>query len=288
MASSIISSTIDETFPVAGQDNDSQGFRDNFNIIKDNFTYAKNEIEDLQETRARVDVNNTFNKNTQSSMHLLLSTLETYTNIGANGATPITVTTGHYFPIVLENDATISISGWPTTKDGEDYRYCEIFIQVKSNDSTYTAGFSGTYASAANSTLVTDTDSPKYTNLQHNHTVSYDKYTIVKAGSFVISSEYTIINPGDTDFTTIGADDSNPGTVFTATGAGSGTGIAATYISTSATVSNELQSYTPWTFPANVPTLTGPSTTDDAHMLRAWTINEGETVYLEYLGYYKA
>ena len=25
---------IDQTFPVAGQDNDSQGFRDNFNIIR--------------------------------------------------------------------------------------------------------------------------------------------------------------------------------------------------------------------------------------------------------------
>ena len=34
MASNIISSTIDESYPVAGQDNDTQGFRDNFNIIK--------------------------------------------------------------------------------------------------------------------------------------------------------------------------------------------------------------------------------------------------------------
>ena len=25
---------IDQTFPIAGQDNDSQGFRDNFNIIR--------------------------------------------------------------------------------------------------------------------------------------------------------------------------------------------------------------------------------------------------------------
>ena len=34
MASTIISATIDGTYPVAGQDNDSQGFRDNFTIIK--------------------------------------------------------------------------------------------------------------------------------------------------------------------------------------------------------------------------------------------------------------
>ena len=34
MASSLSPSSIDATFPVAGQDNDSQGFRDNFNQIK--------------------------------------------------------------------------------------------------------------------------------------------------------------------------------------------------------------------------------------------------------------
>ena len=37
MASNITYTTIDEQFPVAGQDNDSQGFRDNFSIIKENF-----------------------------------------------------------------------------------------------------------------------------------------------------------------------------------------------------------------------------------------------------------
>ena len=34
MASSINPSNVDGTYPVAGQDNDSQGFRDNFTNIK--------------------------------------------------------------------------------------------------------------------------------------------------------------------------------------------------------------------------------------------------------------
>ena len=34
MASSINPNNIDTTYPVAGQDNDSQGFRDNFTNIK--------------------------------------------------------------------------------------------------------------------------------------------------------------------------------------------------------------------------------------------------------------
>ena len=48
----------------------------------------------------------------------------------------------------------------------------------------------------------------------------------VTAGSFVTSTEYIITATGSTDFTLVGAADSNPGTVFTATGAGSGTGTA--------------------------------------------------------------
>ena len=39
---------IDGTFPVAGQDNDSQGFRDNFTNIRNNLSYAYSELTDLQ------------------------------------------------------------------------------------------------------------------------------------------------------------------------------------------------------------------------------------------------
>jgi len=40
MASSINTTNIDGTFPVAGQDNSSQGFRDNFTNLKTNLGYA--------------------------------------------------------------------------------------------------------------------------------------------------------------------------------------------------------------------------------------------------------
>ena len=48
MTSSINPNNIDGTFPVAGQDNDSQGFRDNFTNIKNNVLYSRDEITDLQ------------------------------------------------------------------------------------------------------------------------------------------------------------------------------------------------------------------------------------------------
>lgn len=48
MASTINPNNIDGAYPVAGQDNDSQGFRDNFTNTKTNFAYAAAEITDLQ------------------------------------------------------------------------------------------------------------------------------------------------------------------------------------------------------------------------------------------------
>jgi hypothetical protein len=48
MPSTINPNNIDTTYPIAGQDNDTQGFRDNFRNIKNNLNTARLEITDLQ------------------------------------------------------------------------------------------------------------------------------------------------------------------------------------------------------------------------------------------------
>ena len=48
MTSQINPNDIDGAYPVAGQDNNSQGFRDNFTNTSTNFQYAADEITDLQ------------------------------------------------------------------------------------------------------------------------------------------------------------------------------------------------------------------------------------------------
>ena len=60
MTSAINYLAINENFPVAGQDNDTQVFRDNFDTIKNNFRLAKDEITDLQDNAARTDADNSF------------------------------------------------------------------------------------------------------------------------------------------------------------------------------------------------------------------------------------
>ena len=54
----------------------------------------------------------------------------------------------------------------------------------------------------------------------------YGEGNVRSAGNFVIGQNYKIISQGSTNFTTIGAANNSVGTVFSATGAGSGTGTA--------------------------------------------------------------
>lgn len=58
--------------------------------------------------------------------------------------------------------------------------------------------------------------------------VQINPLTTVTAGSFVVSTQYTILTVGTTNFTLIGAASNTVGVVFTATGVGSGTGTATT------------------------------------------------------------
>jgi hypothetical protein len=62
--------------------------------------------------------------------------------------------------------------------------------------------------------------------LPFEYNVSYTPPGEISAGSFIVGRVYTILVPGTTDFTLIGASDSEIGTSFTATGTGTGTGTA--------------------------------------------------------------
>ncbi len=53
MASTINSNNINILYPIAGQDNDTQGFRDNFRNIKNNLSTAAQEITALQASLAK-------------------------------------------------------------------------------------------------------------------------------------------------------------------------------------------------------------------------------------------
>ena len=61
MTSNISFQGINEFFPVAGQDNDTQGFRDNFDTIKQGLRIANEEVSNLQANTARTDQDTDYN-----------------------------------------------------------------------------------------------------------------------------------------------------------------------------------------------------------------------------------
>jgi len=145
MASNIVPDTIDDTYPVAGQDNNSQGFRDNFNIIKTNFTSAKSEIETLQNNTAKTNADNVFFENTLSRYTKLQ---ETTTHVGptnVSSATPLSFAAGHFYTIVASNDATLTLEDWPTNNE-----YAEMLIQIYGDGAVNrTITFASTYSAGA-------------------------------------------------------------------------------------------------------------------------------------------
>jgi len=120
MASNINSIGIDEFFPIAGQDNDSQGFRDNFNVIKNSLSTAKTEITNLQANSADITQTNNFNNNIIMNANLLATTEFAYVVQNATEQTTITWNNGSYQIIQAGNDILITLSGWPTDIYGND------------------------------------------------------------------------------------------------------------------------------------------------------------------------
>jgi hypothetical protein len=152
MASSIISTTIDETFPVAGQDNDSQGFRDNFAIIKDNFAYAKTEIETLQTDTAKTNTDNAFANNTLSVLNIQQHTETAFGPSNVAASTDISFNSGHHFIITAQNDITLTLKDWPLFDE-----YAEIRIQVYGDGAlARTVTIAGEWATASTSQIHTD------------------------------------------------------------------------------------------------------------------------------------
>ncbi len=96
MASNIVPGNIDGTYPTAGQDNSSQGMRDNFNAIKNNFTETKTEIEDLQSNKASLNANNDFSGNIVSDAELKDNSETVFAHGTTGGAITLDHEKGHY------------------------------------------------------------------------------------------------------------------------------------------------------------------------------------------------
>jgi hypothetical protein len=123
MASTINPSNVDGTFPQAGQDNDTQGFRDNFTNIKTNFSAAKTEIEALQGSSVTTSSTNNFNFTGTIQKALLRNNAEVLNQIGtASGTVEIDVSVCNSHSLVTSGSVTFNITNWPVTGLGSIIR----------------------------------------------------------------------------------------------------------------------------------------------------------------------
>ena len=116
MTSLINFAAINENFPVAGQDNDTQVFRDNFDTIKTNFSAAKTEITDLQDNSARTDQDNDFLYNVVGSLTLQDAYLrkKDYGAAIVAGTQDISFKQAMYHVVKFGANTSLSFSEFPT------------------------------------------------------------------------------------------------------------------------------------------------------------------------------
>jgi hypothetical protein len=122
MTSQINPQNINGAYPVAGQDNNSQGFRTNFTNISTNFQYAAQEITDLQ-SKVVVNAQLAGGANLSVQNNMLNSPLTNalvsdfaYTTVGlgsVSGSFTVNYAVSHYQTATLAGDASVAFTNWP-------------------------------------------------------------------------------------------------------------------------------------------------------------------------------
>jgi hypothetical protein len=237
---------IDQDFPVAGQDNESAGFRDNFSAIKESLNYTDSTLTTLKETTVKLGVSNQFTKDasleTVKFVGCSEATVKSGSAIVASSGQELNYSSGSYHSIVLTNSTTLDIVGFPLPSDTEDGRYAKLKLEAV-----------------------------------------LSPFSVITAGSFVVGRTYTIRALGTTDFTAIGAISNTIGITFKATGVGTGNGTAKearTLAFANTAPAGTIKYSGEWPSTLFVTSETTPV------VVEFWSYDGGVTIYARYLGQY--
>lgn len=146
MASNINYLNINENFPVAGQDNDTQIFRDNFDTIKTSLRNAKTEITDLQDDTAKLNLDNNFQLKVVENAVLQNNRTQKF-NAGSVSASPTTADfkNGDYQIYTLDASITmdfLNLPGDPVyTSETTPIGMGKIMLELYSTGGSYTITF---------------------------------------------------------------------------------------------------------------------------------------------------
>lgn len=121
MTSQINPNNVDGTYPVAGQPNNTQGFRDNFTNIKTNFSYAGTEITDLQNNgifKAALSGTTLDNNMADNLIYAVKLQDVSYTyvqNTASAGSINIDYSAGPYQYISTTGSISLNFENWPVS-----------------------------------------------------------------------------------------------------------------------------------------------------------------------------
>jgi len=139
MTSAINPNDIDGTYPVAGQDNNSQGFRDNFTNTKTNFQYAANEITDLQTNAVlKAALTGTALDNDMCVSPLSNANISDFSAVAAilgtlSGSVTIDYTAGHYQTVTTGASISLAFTNFPAAGN-----FGIVRVQVTVTNTAYT------------------------------------------------------------------------------------------------------------------------------------------------------
>ena len=141
MTSQINPNNIDGSYPVANQDNNSQGFRDNFTNIKVNFQDAAAEITDLQnKVILKAALTGSTLDNNMNDVLLYAARIQDFSatkvTIGTtSGAIAVNYAAGHYQGISTTGSISLSFTNFPVSGT---YGYIKLQINITNTAHTVT------------------------------------------------------------------------------------------------------------------------------------------------------
>ena len=152
MPSNINPNNIDGTYPIAGQDNNSQGFRDNFTNTKVNFQNAEIEITALQDNvilKAPLTVGGTVDNNMGGTLLydvLMQDFSATRVALGTvSGSCTINYASGHYQTVTISSGITLAFTNFPASSQG----WVTVTVTATAGNTMTLPAAVGTGASAA-------------------------------------------------------------------------------------------------------------------------------------------
>jgi len=175
--SAIDTTQIDGAFPVAGQDNNSQGFRDNFTNIKNALNVAESEISSLELNTAKLNDDNDFNGQILANAEIN----KFYGSVRNNGPvsinTSVNIENGPLQIYTIGDDITLQFIQWPASD-----RYAKIKLHLKSDGNERIVKF---VTEAGTNNIMYDTLFPVDVELEKALTLAdTEAYQVVEAWTF--------------------------------------------------------------------------------------------------------